>query len=175
MAAALVNLEHLALLENVKALLKITRKSELQFIRIPLGPESVFICHPVRAEMLRENVGRLESVNQDHGSVNIHVVNGWGNKEYIDAFEIEMFFCKNGIPRFEEPLSLEVENIPAIVRNGIDEIRFARKHSEILIAVDGMNGFNEDAFYLERPAGLRDNYPLLWNLHFQSFLQTGLG
>ena len=54
----------------------------------------------------------------------------------------------------EKTLSLDVEDVAAIVGDRFHEIRLAREHRKLLVAVDGVNRLHMDALEVKRVQGL---------------------
>lgn len=74
------------------SLLEFLRQSDLHLIRISFRPESILLSVFNSAVMLWENEIRIEGVDHDHRAVDVGVVLGRGEEEYIDVFEEQMIF-----------------------------------------------------------------------------------
>jgi hypothetical protein len=76
-ATLLLNCKHFTLGQFVKAPLLIGRQTKLELVRVAATPEQFVLLFLVGSEMLREDVGRLQVIDEGDGAVNVHVVDCW--------------------------------------------------------------------------------------------------
>src|SRR5512139_2777125 len=83
-----------------------------------------------------------------------------------------MLFGEHRVPGLEQALPADSEHIAAVVRDGIYEVRLPRENGELLVAVNGMEGFDADAPDLEWPAGFGNDDSVLPDSEARDALHT---
>ena len=133
-----------ALVELVEAGPQLGVEAGAQLVRVADRPEAVLLGRPVGAEVLGEDEGRAEGLDQGAGVRQVHVVQGGGDEEDVDGPQVlEVVLEEEGVPRLEHGAAPEGEDVAAVLEVG------AAVDGEAGVAVQGALRGHGDAGDLE--------------------------
>ena len=94
---------------------------DFELVRIAAPPEQFIFDLPIRAEVLRKDVARLQMIDQRGRAIDVHVVYGWRDKQYVDVLKRELFLSEHRIAGFEEAFTAQAEHVAAVVSDVVHE------------------------------------------------------
>ena len=141
------DLDPAAHVHDVVPLLKLLREFPRHLVGVGIRPKPILLRHRIRVAVLRQDVIRLQGVDERHRIIDLHVVLGRREKQHVDVLQQQVILQKHRIARLEDRLAADMDHVTAIVQVGV------LVHRAHPIAMDCADRFNPEALELQRLAG----------------------
>ena len=167
LAPPLFNDKHHALVQFVKARLQVCGEGIPEFIRVSDGPVAVLLRGRVGAEVLGEDVGRPDGLDQGRRGPDVGVVERGGDEQDVHVRKVlEMFLQQDRVPRLVEFAAVQRQDVAAVVQVGV------AIDGEVRVPVQGAPGFDGDAGDLKGLVGTGHRDPIFRDAERPGLFET---